>query len=154
MELKLVRIAKKTNYTIGNLYIDGEWFCNTLEPTWRGLTSKMSVQSITAVKKLHEKGKTAIPVGTYVVDMNIVSPKYSVRQVYQELCKGRVPRLRNVKGFEGILIHIGNDEKDTEGCILVGMNTKVGKVLNSTETFKKLYKKLLTSTNTITIEVS
>ena len=154
MELKLVRIAKKANYTIGNLYIDGKWFCNTLEPTWRGLTSNMSVQSITAVKKLYGKGKTAIPVGTYAVDMNIVSPKYSVRQVYQDLCKGRVPRLRNVKGFEGILIHIGNDEKDTEGCILVGLNTKVGKVLNSTETFKKLYKKLLEATDTITIEVS
>jgi hypothetical protein len=76
MKLQLKRRYKGTNYTIGDLYIDGEWFSNTLEDTDRNLTSTMSKDEIVKVKVY---GKTAIPTGTYVVDMNTVSPKFGKR---------------------------------------------------------------------------
>jgi hypothetical protein len=60
-----------------------------------------------------------------------------------QFCDGYMPRLVNVTGFEGVLIHVGNTAKDTEGCLLVGKNTKVGKVLESRQTFVKLYGVLL-----------
>ena len=53
-----------------------------------------------------------------------------------------MPRLLNVPGFDGILIHPGNSALDTLGCILVGKNTKVGKLTDSKETFKAVYKRL------------
>jgi hypothetical protein len=118
MKLTLKRITRKPLYTIGKLYIDGAYFCDTLEDTDRGLTQKMDFAVIKAKKV---KAQTAIPTGTYKVIVN-VSPS-----------KGRLlPRLVNVPGFDGILIHRGNTNGDTEGCILVGENKEVGKVINST----------------------
>ena len=136
MELLLKRVAKRPTYTIGKLYIDGEYFCDTIEDKDRGLTQKTSLDEI---KRKKVTSKTAIPTGTYNITMNVISPRFSKRAVYQQICKGRLPRLLNVPGFEGVLIHIGNTSADSAGCILVGKNTQVGKVLNSTETFKKLY---------------
>ena len=136
VKLNLYRDHKKENYTIGNLYINGQWFCNTLEDTDRGLTMNDSLFKIQSAKVY---GKTAIPTGVYRVDMNTISNKYSTKQQYQ-FCEGYLPRLVNVLGFSGILIHIGNGPEDTDGCILVGENKAKGKVLKSTETFKKLYK--------------
>jgi hypothetical protein len=144
MELKLKRTYKKDGYTIGNLYIDDEWFCNTLEDTDRGLHSHMQLEYIKNVKIA---GETAIPTGRYAVTLSVQSPKYRYRKAY-EFCSGYVPRLLNVKGFEGILIHIGNCPKDTEGCILVGKNTVKGEVRESTETFKKLYGKMRMAADT------
>lgn len=135
MELTLKRIAKKATYTIGKLYIDGTYFCDTLEDTDRGLDQSMDLQTILSKKK---KGITAIPTGTYHITLDVVSPKYSKRSAYN-FCQGKVPRLLDVPGYDGILIHIGNYPKDTEGCILVGYNTQVGAVLNSTTTFKNFY---------------
>ena len=86
--------------------------------------------------------------------MNVISPKYSKRDFYlKNANKGRVPRLLNVKGFEGVLIHCGNDANDSSGCILVGKNTEVGKVTDSKNTFIKLYKELLKDRNNITLTI-
>lgn len=139
LNIRIDRIAKKSTYTIGKLYLNGVYFCDTLEDTDRGLTQGMPLQKI---KDLKIKGATAIPKGKYKVTMNVVSPKFSKRATYQ-FCQGKLPRLLNVDGYEGVLIHIGNTAKDTEGCILVGQNKVVGQVINSTVTFKKLYTEML-----------
>lgn len=129
------RIAKKPTYTIGKMYIDGEYFCDTLEDTDRGLNNMMLVEQILK-KKVH--GQTAIPTGSYRVRTDVISPRFSKQAFYKEVCKGRVPRFVNVPGFDGVLIHSGNTDKDTEGCILIGKNKAAGKVLESKETFKRL----------------
>ena len=139
MELVVDRKWKKDNYTISNLTIDGKWFCNILEDTDRNLDSSMSIEKIRELKK---PLITAIPRGIYEVTLDINSPKYSKVKFYKEVCNGKVPRLLNVKGFEGILIHAGNTDKDSAGCLLVGQNKVKGQVINSKETFKVLYKLL------------
>lgn len=135
MQLKLKRIACKPHYSIGRLYIDGQYFCDTIEDRDRGLHDGMTEQEIRAIKVPSE---TAIPTGTYRITMNVQSPKFKVKAAYA-FCKGFLPRLLNVKGFDGILIHIGNTAESSAGCILVGQNKVVGQVINSTKTFKKLY---------------
>lgn len=127
--------SKKEAYTIGKMYVDGAYVCDTLEDKDRGLTSNMSVAQICGVKI---KGETAIPTGRYLVDMKTVSPRFGGRAQYK-FCNGRLPRLCNTPGYQGVLIHCGNTAKDTEGCILVGLNKAVGQVLNSTSTFRKVY---------------
>lgn len=139
MELVVDRKWKKQNYTISNLTIDGEWFCNVLEDTDRNLDDSMSTEKI---KSLKNPLITAIPRGTYEVSLDITSPKYSKIPFYKELCNGKLPRLLYVKGFDGILIHAGNTDKDSSGCLLVGQNKVKGQVINSRETFKALYKLL------------
>ena len=128
MELLVVRYHKKPTYTIGKLFINGEYFCDTLEDTDRGLTNTMPTSHIQAAKR---KCTTAIPTGRYMVELT-VSPRF-----------GRIlPILIGVKGFEGIRIHRGNTHEDTEGCILVGENKAVGKVLNSANTEQRLMDRL------------
>lgn len=143
------RIAKRETYTIGRLSIDGVRFCDTLEDTDRGLRQDMPV-SVLKVKK--KKSMTAIPTGRYRVTLGVQSPKYKDRQQYA-FCKGYVPRLLNVPAYEGVLIHIGNTSKDTEGCILVGENKVVGEVINSTNTFYRLYERLRNATDYIYITI-
>lgn len=135
MELELVRIAKRDTYTIGRLFVDGVRFCDTLEDPDRGLNQQLP-ESVNRSKK--RAGVTAIPTGRYRVTLGVKSPRFSQKKAYQ-FCNGYVPRLLNVPAFDGILIHIGNTSKDSEGCILVGENKQVGMVLNSTDTFHKLY---------------
>lgn len=139
MELVVDRKWKKQSYTISNLFIDGKWFCNVLEDTDRNLDDSMSAEKI---KELKKPSITAIPRGTYEITLDVTSPRFSKVSFYKEVCNGKLPRLLNVKGFEGILIHAGNTDKDSGGCLLVGVNLEKGKVLNSRETFKKLYKLL------------
>lgn len=110
MNIVLKRIAKRDTYTIGQLYIDGQYWCDTLEDRVRDLSKERKVA-----------GETAIPAGTYDVVVNI-SPKF----------KRLLPRLLSVPHFEGVLIHRGNTAADSTGCILVGENKAKGKVLNST----------------------
>lgn len=138
MDLRLRRIARRDTYTIGKLFIDGVYFCDTLEDKDRGLKQSLPA-SVNRAKKV--KGATAIPTGRYQVTLKIKSQRFSQKKQY-EFCDGYLPRLINVPAFDGILIHIGNTNKDTEGCILVGRNTKVGKVLESAATFRALYAKL------------
>lgn len=139
MKLRLERIYNCDKYCIGHLYVDDAYFCDTLEDIDRGLDSDMTEQEIMSIKVAN---KTAIPVGTYNINMSIVSPKFSKKQIYMDICKGKVPRLEGVKGYSGVLIHIGNTDKDSAGCILVGWNKVKGKVINSTIAFTNLYYKL------------
>lgn len=148
MKLLLKRIAKMGKYTIGKLYIDGKYFSDTLEDTDRNLTSTMSKDEIVKVKVY---GKTAIPTGTYVVDMNTVSPKFGKRSWAQPY-EGKVPRLQDVPGYEGVLIHPGNTADDTSGCILVGRNKVKGQVVESQNTFHSLMN-ILKGDNDITITI-
>lgn len=139
MRLTLIRIANRPTYCIGKLYIDGAYFCDTLEDVDRGLDDKMSEEEI---KKLKVKGETAIPTGIYPVYMTY-SPKY----------KKQMPLVDNVKGYSGIRIHSGNTHKDTEGCLLVGKNKEVGKVLESRKTFNALYRELISYKGKIIIDI-
>ena len=152
MKLELKRIAKKDRYTIGHLSIDGKYFCDTLEDPDRGLTSTMS---LTEIKSKKIKGDTAIPTGTYKITLDVVSPKYSnfSKYPYVKFCGGKMPRLLNIPGYEGVLIHAGNTQKDTEGCLLVGENKVVGKVINSQVTWKKLYEILQKDKNNLSITI-
>ena len=149
MEILVKRIAKKSKYTIGKMYIDGQYICDTLEDADRGLNQNMSLKEINN-KKVY--GETAVPTGTYKVDMNTVSPKFKSR-TWAKPYGGKLPRLVLVPGYDGVLIHPGNKAEDTLGCILVGANKAVGQVLNSSLTFKKIMSILTKGTNiTITIE--
>ena len=152
MELLLKRIAKRETYTIGHLYIDGKYFCDTIEDKDRGLLQGMDLAVIRATKR---KGVTAIPTGRYWITLDVQSPKFSQKKYEKNygFCNGYLPRLINVPGFDGVLIHVGNSAKDTEGCLLVGKNTKVGKVLESRATFVKLYEKLKKAKDKIYIKI-
>lgn len=135
MKLKLIRSYLGPKYTIGHLYINGEYFCDTIEDLDRGLTQKMSKEEIAKKKVKHE---TAIPYGVYIITMKVVSPKYSTKTKYN-FTGGRMPRLLSVPGFEGILMHPGNTQNDSSGCLVVGLNKQVGKVVESFATFQKLW---------------
>lgn len=140
MKLTLNRIALRQTYTIGKLYIDGKYFCDTLEDTVRD-TNK-SGEFDNGEKKV--KGKTAIPYGTY-----------EIKWTYSPRFKKYTPQLMNVPSFEGIRIHSGNSSTDTEGCLLLGENKKVGMVLNSRATINKFYPliKKACSKGKVTIEI-
>ncbi len=139
IKLLIKRIAKKPNYTIGKLYIDDKYYCDTLEDTDRGLKQTDSLVSI----KTHKiYGKTAIPTGEYYVNLTY-SPKF----------KRILPVIQNVKGYEGIRIHSGNTADDTEGCILVGYNTVKGMVVKSKATLERLIKILLQGDDKIIITI-
>ena len=111
------------SYTIGSLSIDGKKFCDTLEDKVRDLNKNGVFDG--DEKKVY--AETAIPYGTYDVVVDY-SPKF----------KRELPRLQNVRHFEGILIHRGNTAEDSAGCILVGENKVKGKVINSTPYEKEL----------------
>ena len=120
MKLILTRHARRADYTIGRLEDEnGMKVCDTLEPTWRDYKGgEMKIPK-----------KSAIPEGTYRVVTT-----YSLR------FRKFLPLLVGVPGFEGVRIHSGNTSRDTEGCILVGQNLQVGKVLWSRITLERLMK--------------
>ena len=140
MKLTLKRIALRQTYTIGKLYIDDNYFCDTLEDTVRDLDKDGKFDN--GEKKIN--GKTAIPYGTY-----------EIKWTYSPRFKKYTPQLMNVPSFEGIRIHSGNQSKDTEGCLLLGENKKVGMVLNSRATINKFYPliKEACSKGKVTIEI-
>lgn len=118
MEIRVDRKWPKPTYCVGLMYIDGKYFCETLEDRLRDLNKEKKVS-----------GETAIPAGRYRVIYNY-SPKF----------KRNLPRLLNVPQFEGILIHPGNTAEDSAGCILVGRNTSVGRLTESRAYSDKLNK--------------
>jgi hypothetical protein len=138
MELILERIAKRKTYTIGRLCIreqvideyrpgtEDQYFCDTLEPTWRDYAN--------GAYKV--KGRSAIHEGRYAVVISF-SPKF----------KAWLPILLGGPEFnhkwQGIRIHAGNTSEDTEGCILVGKNREVGKVLDSRIWVHRLKQKIV-----------
>ena len=120
MKLILTRHARRADYTIGRLEDEnGMKICDTLEPIWRNYDGG----------ELKIPKKSAIPEGSY----RVVVTKSQRFQKY-------LPLLVGVPGFEGVRIHAGNTSRDTEGCILVGQNLQVGKVLWSRITLEKLMK--------------
>ena len=131
MRLVVNRIFKGKDYTIGKLYINGQYLCDTLEDVVRPIEEKVY-------------GKTAIPEGTYTIVLTM-SNRF----------KKILPLLLQVPKFEGVRIHSGNTAADTEGCILVGKNKEKGKVLESRAVFAQLMKRLESVENkeTITIEL-
>lgn len=139
MNITIKRIFKGDKYTIGKLYVNGIYECDTLEDTDRGLTEDSPLSEIQS-KKVY--GETAIPTGTYKIDMNTVSPKFKDR-LWAKFCGGKLPRLIDVPGYSEVLIHVGNKPADTLGCILVGDNKIKGQVINSTSTFQELYSLML-----------
>ena len=128
MELKIIRTKSNTEYTEGKLYINGVYFCDTLEDQDRGLYQHMSLAEIKAVKVY---GETCIPYGTYKVELSY-SPKF----------KKIMPAILDVKGFTGVRMHNGVDKNSTLGCILVGIKYKDGMLTNSRKTFNELMQKL------------
>lgn len=138
MELLLERKWIKEKYTIGKLYVDGVFFSNTLEDKVRDLNKNGTFDN--GEYKVY--GETAIPYGTYEITLDVVSPKFSKYPFYQEVCKGKLPRLLNVPHFEGILIHCAEGPKGADllqGCIAVGENKIKGGLINCKDYFKKLY---------------
>lgn len=139
MEIKVTRSYKKDTYTIGNLYINGVWFCNTIEDKDRGLKQTMSIDEIKS-KKVY--AQTAIPSGRYQITVDVVSPKFSQKSFYKTTCDGKVPRVLNVPGYDGILLHVAdgaNGAKLVEGCLGIGYNKVKGGVLNGKEVFTAFY---------------
>ena len=129
MEIIVNRKYKKETYTIGEMLIDGKWFCSTLEDKDRGLDQSMTLSQL---KKLKRYGETAIPTGRYEV-VSYYWAKY--QKVY--------PWLQNVPNWTGVLIHKGdgiNGHRFTEGCILVGENKIKGGLINGEPYVRKLTK--------------
>ena len=138
IDLILKRLNKIDKYTEGKLYINGVYFCDTIEPYDSGLTQSDAVNAIEEEKKLH---KICIPSGNYSIILNY-SAKF--RQV--------LPLLVGVKGFTGIRIHAGNTVENTEGCILVGMKAKDGYIVDSKAHLSYLMSKLKGNDCNITIK--
>ena len=116
MKLDLIRKEFTTISTIGDLLIDGKFFCYTLEDMYRE-------------KKI--KKVTAIPYGTYEVIIN-----------FSNRFQRPMPLLLNVPGFDGIRIHNGNKAEHTEGCILVGFTKGKDFIGNSKSAFIQFMPKL------------
>ena len=145
MKLILKRIAKRKGYTIGKLYLcneskppltggglEGAYLCDTLEPPCIEMKTDRPIEEVLNNKALLKSIKPcAIPEGEYRVSMTY-SPKY----------KTQLPLITGDSRFnslwQGIRIHAGNTAKDTQGCILVGKNREVGKVLDSRLMLKKV----------------
>lgn len=116
MKIEIKRLHKTVNSTIGELLVDGIWECYTLEDIER---------------EVKVKSETAIPKGTYKVIIN-----------QSNRFKRLLPLLLNVPNFEGVRIHSGNSNHDTEGCILVGKTRSNDFIGQSRKAFDTLFAKM------------
>lgn len=134
MKLKLVRDILTSEVTFGRLYVDDKFFCYTLEDTYRDLKDLNNDKDFDDVGEGKIYGQTCIPFGDYSVEMRH-SPKFNKD----------MPYILNIRGFAGVMFHIGNFAKDTNGCILVGIErvVKENRISGSTATFANLYKLFL-----------
>lgn len=126
MKLKLQRYLFADDYTMGLLFIDGIFFCDTIEDKYRG-------QNLTNTKVTNE---TCVPYGVY-----------SVKITYSSKFKKDMPQLLDVPYFSGVRIHSGNKATDTSGCIIVGVKSKNGEVVESRKTYNALMRRLETANN-------
>lgn len=138
MELVVERFALKDRYTIGRLLIDGRKYCDTLEDQVRDVNRNGVFDN--GETKVY--GESAIPYGRYELKFTY-SPKFSRKPVYKAFIDGGLmPEICNVPHFTGIRIHGGNTRNDTYGCLLVGKNKAVGRLVESLDCFRPLYKLL------------
>lgn len=128
MKLHLKRLHKTGKSTIGELTIDGKFECYTLEDIER---------------EVKVKSETAIPKGTYKVIIN-----------QSNRFKRLMPLLLSVPNFEGVRIHAGNTNHDTEGCILVGRTRSVDFIGQSRKAYDSLFKKMQEAKEGITLTIS
>jgi hypothetical protein len=140
MRIDHVRIFNGKDYCISHIYVNGEYVCDAVEDVDRGLDQKMPLAEIRKEKVYR---MTAIPTGTYKLTMNVPSPKFAQIDYYKRYCKGYMPRLLDVPGYDGILIHRGSSANSSAGCVIVGYNTIKGKVTDSQKAWEKLMKKYL-----------
>lgn len=138
LDILVHRKWKKEKYTIGRIFANGNFLFNTLEDTDRGLASWMTEA---VIKTMKIAGITAIPTGTYDVRLT-VSRKFK-NKPWAKKYDGLLPEIVGVMGFSGVRIHPGNTDSDTEGCIVVGKNTEVGKVTSSQKCYYELMDKYL-----------
>jgi hypothetical protein len=129
MNLKVIRETKTDISTIGRLFVNEKFFCYTLEDKDRGLKQTDTLIYIQA-KKIF--GVTAIPSGSYELIVN-QSPKF----------KRMLPRILNIKGFDGVLMHRGNSAAHSLGCILVGYQKGDNAIFESTKAENDLVNLLL-----------
>jgi hypothetical protein len=140
MKLKVVRETKTDISTIGSLFINDVFFCYTLEDKDRGLKQSDSLLFIQA-KKIF--GLTAIPSGFYKLTVN-QSPKF----------KRMLPRVLDIKGFSGVLLHRGNSATHSLGCILIGYKKGENSIFESTKAETDLVNRLLLHNQEVhTIEI-
>lgn len=135
MKIEHVRIFNCASYCISHIYVDGKYVCDSVEDTDRGLDQKMPLSEI---KKKKVYKMTAIPTGTYTLTLDIPSPKFSQMAYYKGFCNGFMPRLLEVPGYDGILIHCGSNANSSAGCVIVGYNTIKGCVTNSRKAWELL----------------
>ncbi len=133
MKLKIVRKEFTDKSTIGDLYIDGEFFCYVLEDKDRNLKD---TDTLAYIKLNKVWGVTAIPLG-----------KYKVRLSMSNRFKRILPELVSVKGYEGVRIHRGNTAEDSHGCPIVGLKKGPNTVFDSTKAENALVAKLTGETD-------
>lgn len=141
MKLRLERTALKSTYTIGHLYYIAEsgskvYICDVVEDKVRDVNKNGKFDN----GEVKIKNQTAIPYGTYNVTLHVRSPKFSnfTKYPWAKKYNGYLPRLLNVPHFEGILIHCGSSAASSAGCLIVGYNKVVGKVVDSQKAFRYL----------------
>lgn len=150
MRIEVRRDFFAAGYTAGRLYVDGGHVCDTLEDADRGLVKTMGADEIARRKVA---GETAIPKGEYKVTLGVVSPRFGSMPFYKETCGGRLPRLLDVPGYDGVLIHVGKTADNTQGCILVGDRAGGGSSLtHGKDAFTRLWLAIKDAKD-ITIEV-